>query len=86
MTRAAVKAPSRQPSQRSKSVITGQWHTPYHGPPPTFRSDADAIQWAIGQGINQTLAAQRLAELRRQFNRHAWAYFLGWAAMQMRGW
>lgn len=67
---------------KQRSTVTTVWHTPCWGDPPIFRSDHDAIQWAIGQGAftNEADAAAAYAALRERHPVATRAHWLGHVA------
>lgn len=61
-----------------KAAVTPNWHTPCWGNPPIFRTDQDAIQWAIGQGAfpNEAEATAAFTALQARQPYGTWAHWL----------
>jgi len=61
-----------------KAAAPTTWHTPCWGTPPIFRTDQDAIQWAIGQGAfpNEVEAAAAFTALQARQPYGTWAHWL----------
>lgn len=68
-----------------KSFVAFYARTPCSGWPPIFRSDQDAIAWAVAQGAYETIdaAAAGFAELDHRRSGNLWAYWLGHIALRL---
>lgn len=68
----------------AKSVIIFHQRTSCWGDPPIFRSDHDALHWAVGQGAfaDIDVAGRAFAKLDRQNGR--WARWLGVVADRLK--
>jgi len=72
----------------AKSYIANRRRTSCWGQPPIFRTDDDALHWAIGQGVYQNLvdAMAALEELKTRYPQYRvgiWALWMGHIAKQI---